>query len=177
VADRLGDRLLALAGATPLAGGEPHATTVEDLPLVGVVDRWQLKLAVADVVPHVSLGPIGDREDAHVLAGLQLAVVQTTQLGGLTAGVPATEAIADGEHALLGPCLLFVTASAAEDGVVTALLDGLDERDGLQRVTGTVRALLQRAAINPVLDVRDVQVDARIGGDTVAELQNLRVVV
>src|SRR6478609_7084476 len=49
--------------------GEPHAVALEDLALVGVVERRERDVLAVDVAPDVDLGPVADREDADVLAG------------------------------------------------------------------------------------------------------------
>src|SRR6478752_5377652 len=44
--------------------GEPHAVALEDLALVGVVERRERDVLAVDVAPDVDLGPVADREDA-----------------------------------------------------------------------------------------------------------------
>ena len=49
-------------------------------------------LLALDVLPDVELGPVGDREHAHVLARVHARVVQGPQLGPLVLRVPLAEA-------------------------------------------------------------------------------------
>jgi hypothetical protein len=45
-------------------------------------------LLEVDVLPHVELGPVGQREHADALARVDLAVVEVPQLGALVLRVP-----------------------------------------------------------------------------------------
>src|SRR5437764_1065696 len=90
--------------------GQQHAVALEDLALVGEVDRWDLEILAGDVLPHVQLGPVGDGEGPDVLALADAPVEQRPQLGALVLGVPLAEVVAEGEHPLLGPGLLLVPA-------------------------------------------------------------------
>ena len=74
-----------------------HAVALEDLALVGEVDRRDLELLVGDVLPHVELGPVREREHAHVLAAADAAVVEGPQLGPLGLGVPLAGVVAERE--------------------------------------------------------------------------------
>src|SRR5581483_2063652 len=102
--------------------------------LVGEVDRRDFEVLAGDVLPHVELGPVGDREGPDVLALADAAVVDGPQLGALVLGVPLAEVVPEGEDALLGPGLLLVPPGAPEGGVEALLLDGPQERGGLQPV-------------------------------------------
>ena len=117
---------------------------LEDLALVRVVEVGQHDALALDVAPDVELGPVGQREHAHVLAGRVAAVVEVPELGALAARVPGAERVAQAEDPLLGAGLLLVAPAAAEHGVELVGLDGVEQRDGLQRVAGAVGALAQR---------------------------------
>src|SRR3982750_1447867 len=69
----------------------------------GEGDRGGLELLLADGLPDVELGPVGDREDAHVLALPDPPVVEVPQLRALVARLPLAEVVAEGEDAFLGP--------------------------------------------------------------------------
>ena len=84
-------------------------------------------LLAADVVPDVELGPVGEREDPHVLAAVDAAVVEAPQLGALHLRVPLAELVAVGVDALLGAGLLLVAAAATEGGGEAVLLDGVEQ--------------------------------------------------
>ena len=118
---------LAVAARVVLALGEQHAVALEHAALVGEVDRRDLDALAADVVPDVQLGPVGDREDPHVLALVDPAVVEAPQLGALHLRVPLAELVAVGVDALLGAGLLLVATAAAEGGGEAVLLDGVEQ--------------------------------------------------
>ena len=101
---------------------------------VRVVDGRHLELLARDVLPHVELGPVADREHAHVLAGVHARVVQAPQLGALVARVPLAELVAEREHALLGARLLLVAARAADGGVELEFGDRLEQGHRLRGV-------------------------------------------
>src|SRR5699024_2949677 len=108
------DHGFVLARGRELAGGPPHAVTVEDLAVVGEVELGQVDVLPGDVAPHIEFGEVRDREHAHVLTGQVAAVVDVPQLGALAAGVPAAELIAQGEDPLLRPGLVLVPAGPAD---------------------------------------------------------------
>ena len=56
-----------------------------------------------DVAPDVQLGPVGQREHPHVLAGRVPAVVEVPQLGALAARVPAAELVAQARRSAPWP--------------------------------------------------------------------------
>src|SRR4029079_14181591 len=108
VAHGRGERLLILHQLDELADRVEHPVAREPLALVGHVDVRQLELLGRDVLPHVELGPVGDRERADVLAAAHARVVEVPELGALAARVPAADVVAEGEHALLGAGALLV---------------------------------------------------------------------
>src|SRR4051794_5470494 len=114
VADPLGERLLAVHALDEVRHGVEHPVALEHLPLVGHVEAGDLELLGEDVLPDVELGPVGEREHAHVLAAPDAAVVEVPQLGPLLAWVPLAEVVAEGEHTLLGAGAFLVAARAAE---------------------------------------------------------------
>ena len=75
-----------------------------------------------------------DREDPHVLAAVDAAVVEGPQLGALHLGVPLAELVAVGVDALLGAGLLLVAAAATEGGGEAVLLDGVEQGADLEAV-------------------------------------------
>ena len=145
---------------------------------MGEVDRRDLELLALDVLPDVHLGPVGDREDAHVLALADAAVVEAPQLGPLRLGLPLAELVAQREDALLGACLLLVAPRAAEDRVELVLQDGVQQRGRLQAVARRVaRLLLDAALVDRLLDRGDDQPLAQLLDAAVAELEDLGEVV
>ena len=122
-------------------------------------------LLLAHVLPHVELGPVREREHAHVLAGLDEAVVEVPQLGPLGLGVPLAEVVAEREDALLGPGALLVAAGAAERRLEAVLLDRVEQRDRLEPVARRARARLldHAAAVDRVLHRGHDQLGAELG--------------
>ena len=97
-----------------------------------------------DVLPDVELGPVREREHAHVLARLDEAVVEVPQLGPLGLRVPLAEVVAEGEDALLRAGALLVAAGAAEGGLEAVLLDRVEQRHRLEPVARGARAASPR---------------------------------
>src|SRR5579884_561386 len=168
-ADGGDERILALHALDVRRGRIEHPVAAEDLPLVREIDRRQLELLPRDVLPDVELGPVRDREDAHVLALADSRVVEVPQLGPLRAGVPLAEVVAEGEDPLLRPAPLLVAARAADCGVEAVLLDRVEQRRRLQAVARGARAgllddaplvdrLLHRRDDEPLPELRDAAV-------------------
>src|SRR5438105_6599739 len=107
-------------------GGNRHeqAVPAHDGPAVRIVDRGHGEPLALDVLPDVELGPIADREHAHVLALRHPRVVQVPQLGPLVLRVPLAELVAEREHAFLGARLFLVAACSTDGGVETEFRDG-----------------------------------------------------
>src|SRR3954468_18247221 len=169
-----------LGQALDVVGGRvEHAVAAEDLALVGEVDVRDLELLAHDVLPHVELRPVAQREHADVLAAADAGVVEVPQLRALALGVPAAEVVAEREHALLGPGALLVTARAAERGVELVLGDRVEQRRGLEPVARGARPdLLDDAAVvDRLLDGGDDQPLAELLDHPVAELEDLGEVV
>ena len=85
VADRaephpFAERLLVRVPLDELGRGIEHPVALEDLALVREVDRGEIELLARDVLPHVELGPVGDREHPHLLALADAAVVEVPEL-------------------------------------------------------------------------------------------------
>ena len=130
---------------------------------------------LADVFPHVHLGPVAEREDAHVLAGVEAGVVEVPDLRALVLGVPLAEAVAEAEEALLGAGLLLVAPRAADAAVEAELLDGRQQRGNLQAVAADLAGRGHRGAVGDgALDGADDELAAQFRGAAVAELDSAR---
>ena len=127
-----------------------HPVAREHLAFVGEVDRGHLELLLGDVLPHVELGPVGDREHAHVLAPADPPVVEAPQLGALPLRLPLAELVAKGQDPLLRTRALLVAAGAAEGGVEIVRGDRVEQGDCLQPVARGARPGLIDDA--PLLD-------------------------
>ena len=97
-----------------------------------------------DVVPHVGLGPVGQREDAQALARPLARIVEPPEFGALVLGVPAMLRRAEGEHALLGARFLLVAARAAEGRVELLFVERLLQRLGLHDLGVELRSMHER---------------------------------
>src|SRR5436309_67393 len=82
------------------------SSTLDDREVVREIDARHGEPLARDVLPDVELGPVGEREDAQVLARAEARVVEAPELGPLVARVPLTELVAMREDALLGARLL-----------------------------------------------------------------------
>ena len=107
------------------------------------------------------------------------AVEQVPQLGPLVLRVPLPELVAEGVHALLGPRLVLVAATAAEHGVEAVLLDRVEERDALQAVADRLRArvLGHPPGVDRRLDRADDELGAQLGDAAVPVVEDLVEVV
>ena len=189
--DRAGERVAAeraeahAAQLRDLARRERHtlvvdhdqrAVTLDHGPLRREVERHDRDLLEVDVLPHVELGPVREREHPHRLARVAARVVEPPQLRSLLLRVPAVLGRADREHPLLGPRLLLVAPRAAEREVEAVLVERLLQPLGLPHVGVHRGAVVER--VDAELDALGVlvheQVDAQLGGHAaVAELVHL----
>ena len=112
-----------------------------------------------------------------MLAGGVAAVVQAPQLGALVARIPLAELVAQRDDPLLGARLVLVAAGPAEDGVVPAGGDGVQQRHGLQRIARAVGALLEAAVVDVVLHAGDFEPHAEAPHRLIAEREHLGEVV
>src|SRR5262249_20243325 len=147
--------------------------------LVGEVDRRELELLARDVLPHVELCPVRDREDPDLLTLADARVVEVPDLGALRARVPLAEIVPEAEDPLLRAGALLVAARAAHRGVEAVLLDRVEQRRRLELVARGARARLldDAAPVDRLLDARDHEALAELRHASVAELDHLREVV
>src|SRR5687767_10551627 len=137
-----------------LGPGEPHAAPLDHFTLVGEVQLWKGDFFSRDVLPDVELGPVRKREDPKVFARVSAPVIEVPQLRALILRVPLAERVAMRKDALLGPGFLLVAPRPTERHVNAKFPDGVEKRDGLQRVPagGRARFLLNPPLIDGVLD-------------------------
>ena len=136
------------------------------------VQRHDRDLLEVDVLPHVELGPVRQREHPHALPRPGAGVVEPPQLGPLRLRVPPVLGRADREHPLLGPRLLLVAAGTAEGQVEPVLVERLLEPLGLPDVGVRRRPVVEgvdapRHALGVLVHE---QLHADLGGHPVAEL-------
>src|SRR6185369_5306313 len=104
----------------------------EDLTLPGEIERHHGNVLALDVVPNVELGPVGEGKDPHGLAVLDAAVEEVPHFGALCAGIPLSEAVAEGVDALFGAGSLFLATGAAHGCVDPVEGEGIEEGLRLQ---------------------------------------------
>src|SRR3954447_6745915 len=174
-----GERILALHALDEVGARIEHPVAAKDLAFVCEVDLRKLELLALDVLPHIELRPVRDREHAHVLALADARVVDVPELGPLRAGVPLAEIVAEREDALLRACALLVAAGSADRGIELVLLDRVEERRRLQLVARGARGGLvdDAALVDRLLHACDDQALAELLDAPVAELDHLGEVV
>src|SRR3954467_520360 len=178
-ADVRGERLLVREALDEVGDGVEHAVPLEHLALVREVDRGQLEGLARDVLPHVELRPVRDREHADVLALADARVVEVPQLRPLRTRVPLAEVVAEAEDALLRACALLVAARSSHGGVELVLLDRVEQRRRLQLVARCARPglLLHATLVDRLLHARDDEALAELRYAAVSVLDDLREVV
>jgi hypothetical protein len=72
--------------------GQPLAVAADAFALVAEINGRHFELFLFDVFPHVHFRPVGEREDAHVFAGIHPGVVKIPDFRALVFGVPLAEA-------------------------------------------------------------------------------------
>jgi len=123
-----------------------------------------------DILPHVQLGPVRDREDADRFALVFLGVIEIPQLGPLVLRIPPVAGRAEREDALLGPALFLVAPRTAKGGIEAPLVECLLQPLGLPHI-GVERAVVERvdAALLGFGVVVDQQLHAAFLGHPVAQ--------
>ena len=95
----------------PLAKALDHGT------LGGEVERHDRNVLLADVLPDICFGPIGERKNPDRFSGIDSRVVKIPQLGTLSFGLPTMARRAKRKNALFGARFLLVAPGAAESHV------------------------------------------------------------
>ena len=98
----------------------------------GVVEGDDGYVLAFEVFPDIELGPVGEGEDAHALAGVDFWVVEVPEFWTLIFGVPLAELVAEGEDAFFGTGFFFVATSTADCGVGLEFLEAIYERAGAE---------------------------------------------
>src|SRR4051812_13677514 len=107
-----------------------------------------------------------------MLARRLLAVEDVPQLGALVLRIPLTEYIAMREEALLGTRLFLVAPASAEGRVDFQLINRVEQRDRLQRVTAGVWSalFLGAALVDRILHVAHDELRAGFLREPISEL-------
>src|SRR5690606_5399785 len=124
-----------------------------------------------DVLPHVELGPVADREHPQRLARAPPRVVDRPELGTLPLRVPLVLRRPNREDPLLGTRLLLVAAGPAEAEIVAVQVDDLLEPLRLPEVGVQRGAVVER--VDAPLDTVGVlvhdEVEPQLGSGAIAE--------
>ena len=78
-----------------------------------------------NVLPHVQLGPIGDRKDANALALVDFGVVEIPQFRTLVLRIPAVTLVTERIDSFFGAGFFFVTSSSAKRRIELILVQRL----------------------------------------------------
>ena len=160
VADRIDD----------VGGSQQHAVALDDVALMGEVERGQLNVFLPRIHPDVEFGPVADREDAKRFVELFLTVVDVPQFGTLVLGVPLSEGVAVRKEALLGACFFLVAACATDGGFEAQFLERVEQRHGLEPVAAGIRSGFfdDTSLVDGILDVAHDQACADLLHELVA---------
>ena len=135
------------------------------------VNGGNLEFLALDVFPDIHLGPVGEGEDAHVLAGIEPAVVEVPDLGALVLGIPLAEAVAEAEESFLGPRLLLVASCTSDAAVEAELLDGSQKDGDLELVAADLAGSLDGGSfLKGLVDRANDELGVEFLGAPVAEL-------
>ena len=135
------------------------------------VNGGNLEFLALDVFPDIHLGPVGEGEDAHVLAGIESAIVEVPDLRPLVFGIPLAEAVAEAEESFLGPRLLLVASCTADAAVEAELLDGSQKDGDLELVTADLTGSLDGGSfLKGLVNRANDELGMEFLGATVAEL-------
>ena len=104
--------------------------------------------------------------------------VELPQLGPLALGIPLAEGVPEGEHPLFGPGLVLVPPGAADAGVESVRIDGVEQRGGLEAVShAAVAGIYHPTGVDRVLHGGDQQPLAQLLDATIAEVDDFGEVV
>src|SRR6185295_14465895 len=102
------------------------------ISLVAEVDDRHFEFLALDVLPDVELGPVAEREDAHVFAGIDARMVEIPDFRPLIFRIPLAEAVAKAEEPFLGAGFFLVAPRAADGAIEAEFLDRGEQRGDLE---------------------------------------------
>ncbi len=107
-----------------IADRNPGIAAPNDLPRAGKVELGKLDVFASDIVPNIHLRPVGNRENAEVLAWALFAVEEVPEFGALVFGVPLPKVVAVAEETLFGTGLFLVAPGTSHKTVKLMGLNG-----------------------------------------------------
>src|SRR5690606_31843504 len=93
------------------------AISGNDVPFVGEINRRQINVLAADVIPHIQFRPVTDGEYAYIFSFMYPSIVDVPQLRSLALGIPLPELIAYRKDTFLRTCLFFIPPRTADAGI------------------------------------------------------------
>src|SRR5205807_3185119 len=142
------------------------------------IDRWDFEPFARDVLPHVELGPVAEREYPHVLALVNAGIVEAPKFGPLVFRIPLTEGVAEGKDPFLGTRFLLVAPCAPDQRIEAEFLDRVAQRHRLMPVAALVGMSQDDPAVDDrVFDRPHNQTLAKLRDAPVAKIDDFRKVV
>jgi hypothetical protein len=109
-------------------------STADTAALVAEVDAGNFQILTLDIFPNIHFRPVGEGEDAHILAWIETAIVEIPDFGTLVLRIPLTEAVTKTEETFLCTSFFLITAGSSYAAVKSELLDGRKEDGDLKLV-------------------------------------------
>ena len=156
-------RPVALAPAEDVVEDDDLSVADHGLARLREVERIDGDLLEVDVLPHVELRPVRQREDTDRLAGIDPRIVEVPQLGALVLRVPLTELVTEGEEPLLRARLFLVAPRAADGGVEAMVAEAGQESLRFEEAATILRAQVERVGARG--DGRLIAPDQEVGAD------------
>ncbi len=116
------------AGNEGLFDGQKRVAAFEHQAGLGEIKRDDGDVFGMDVLPHIELCPIRERENAQAFAGVNAGVKDVPKFGALIARVPLATLIAKGKDTLFGAGAFFVAARATDSSIETAVAQAIEQR-------------------------------------------------
>jgi len=113
---------------------QPLVVAANTRTFVTEVNAGHLQVLTLDVFPDIHLGPVGEREGAHVFAGIDARVVEVPDLGTLVLRIPLAKRIPKAEEPFLGAGLFLIAPRAADEAVELEFLGGGEQGGDLKAV-------------------------------------------
>src|SRR5262245_6015597 len=104
-----------------VVGRNQRTVSLNDQAFLRIVERHNLNFFLDDVLPDITLSPVGQRKDTHRFAFVDCTAVERPQFRTLPSRVPLAESVTQREHAFF--CARsFLLASGTTDGSIELVL-------------------------------------------------------
>ena len=101
---------------------------------MGEIDAGQVDIFCKDILPHIHLCPVADRENPEMFPHPFFSVEHVPEFRTLVLWVPLPEFITMGKEPLFGPGLLFIAARTPDGRIEFVCFDGIKQGNGLQHI-------------------------------------------